>query len=339
MSTISLTNGEVYEFGKVNGDPVIFAGTDYANAPLVVRNDLIINDSSAYGPGDLKVYTSTPGPAASLHMDRNSVFTNVLYLHNDNTGTNADVCIRFEEGGGTDWTMGIDATDDSFQLNQSTYLQGASSDFKFITGGELRVLDKVAIGTHSSYTYRLQVVATDAEDQYFLSFFNNQRAPGDANNGHGIVVKLGGATAGISTSRHFVRFDNSHASTYTQGTIRGLGESTRGVEFHSFSDGRYKHNVVKTQYGLDTLIKLDVVDYSSDPEMPANTTGFIAQDVYKHYPVGVHKPLPEDAGTEDDLWTMSYAKLTPLLVQSVQDLQEQIRDLQSEIKQLKGNNK
>ena len=134
---INLTNGEVYEFGKVNGDAVILHGSDYANTPLVVRNDLIINDSDAYGPGNLKVFTSTPGPAASLHMDRNSVFTTMLYLHNDDTGTSADVKIHFEEGGGTDWVMGIDATDNTFQLNQRTFLEGDTSDFKFITGGDL----------------------------------------------------------------------------------------------------------------------------------------------------------------------------------------------------------
>tara|TARA_R110002153_G_scaffold122037_2_gene267873 strand:+ start:1350 stop:2294 length:945 start_codon:yes stop_codon:yes gene_type:complete len=312
---INLTNGESYVFGKINNTPVILESSDSANATKVVRNKL------------------------QVIVDADAIASECLYLHNDNTGTSADTFIHFEEGGGIDWSMGIDATDNTFQLNQGAFLQGALSDFIFLTGGKLRVQDRVAIGPQGSSDYTLQVVATDADDRYFLSFFNNQSAPGDANNGHGIVVKLGGATDGVSTSRHFVRFDNSHGSAYTQGTIRGLGESTRGAEFHSFSDGRYKHNVVKTQYGLDTLIKLDVVDYSSDPEMPANTTGFIAQDVYKHYPVGVHKPLPEDAGTEDDLWTMSYAKLTPLLVQSVQDLQEQVRDLQSEIKQLKGNNK
>jgi len=312
MADVTLTNGESYVFGKINNNPVILESSDSANAPKVVRNKL------------------------SVIVDANGVANECLYLHNDNTGTSADTYIHFEEGGGLDWTMGIDATDNTFQLNQHSSLQGANSDFIFLTGGELRVLDKVAIGTYSSYTYTLQVVASNADDRYFLSFFNNQRAPGDANNGHGIVVKLGGATTGISSQRHFVRFDNSHASDYVQGTIRGIGESTRGAEFHSFSDGRYKHNVAKTHYGLDTLMKLDVVDYSSDPEVPANTTGFIAQDVYKHYPVGVHKPPLEDAETEDDIWTMSYAKLTPLLVQSVQDLQEQVRDLQSEIKELKA---
>ena len=327
MANIGLTNGESYVFGKVNDKTVILNSTDSANAPKVVRNQLqIIIDESGTG-------------------------TECLYLHNDNTGTGADTFIHFEEGGGIDWVMGIDATDNHFKIHQGASIVSVP-DFEFQNGGtmvhNISELNKVqadtqiAIGT-TTYSFILHVVAPVATEQHFISKFTNEFDPGAANDAHGILLRLGGTSTGIATQRFFHRFDNLKSDnvnyTYIQGGIRGLGEATRGVEFHSFSDGRYKHNVAKTQYGLDTLMKLDVVDYSSDPEMSANTTGFIAQDVYKHYPVGVHKPLPEDAGTEGDIWTMSYAKLTPLLVQSVQDLQEQIRDLQSEIKQLKGNNK
>jgi uncharacterized small protein (DUF1192 family) len=80
-------------------------------------------------------------------------------------------------------------------------------------------------------------------------------------------------------------------------------------------------------------MQIEVKDYlyKDDPNHPQ--TGFIAQQVYAHYPNAV-TPGGEDAKT--DPWMMDYGKMTPLLVKAVQEQQAQIELLQSENAALKA---
>jgi hypothetical protein len=129
--------------------------------------------------------------------------------------------------------------------------------------------------------------------------------------------------------------------------LPNTGDSTgqvRASGFITYSDGRLKTNRTDLDYGLNVIKQLEPLKYfhksSTKDEDGAyvpleegnQDIGFVAQDVLSLIPeiVGV----PENP--ETDLYSLNYAKLTPVLVKAIQEQQEQIEALQSEINTLKG---
>ena len=126
----------------------------------------------------------------------------------------------------------------------------------------------------------------------------------------------------------------------TGDTIQGsITQNNAGaVAYNTSSDRRLKRDFTPTRYGLADLLKLSVTDFSfiADPAR-VRTTGLVAQDVWAIYPEAVTRPA-----APDDVWMMDYGKLTPLLVQSVQDVDQRlvatearIAALEAELKSLK----
>ena len=77
---------------------------------------------------------------------------------------------------------------------------------------------------------------------------------------------------------------------------------------------------------LDGLMKVKVRNFNFIG-VNITTTGFIAQELYEIYPEVV------SVGGDDpkaDPWGVDYGRLTPLLVQAVQDQQGQIEALKAE---------
>ena len=90
------------------------------------------------------------------------------------------------------------------------------------------------------------------------------------------------------------------------------------------SDERLKDNVVPTKYTLDDLMKIEIVDFDYKPEtgiIPISKhTGVIAQDLEKHYPYAV--------GEYSGYKTVNYQLLIPLLIKSIQELNQKIEILE-----------
>ena len=175
---------------------------------------------------------------------------------------------------------------------------------------------------------------------HIARFINNYT--GTANEGNGVRIKLGSTTTadGISTSRKFLLFENGRTtdSLYIQGSIAGLGETTRGVNFSTSSDKRLKENIVQTQYSIKDLMKVKVRDFNWIGSTTL-TNGFIAQELIKVYPLAVSHPHDDLVGDgplkPEETWTVDYGKITPLLTKAIQDQQKMIEELQKEIKEIK----
>jgi hypothetical protein len=56
------------------------------------------------------------------------------------------------------------------------------------------------------------------------------------------------------------------------------------------------------------------------------TTGFIAQELYEIFPNAVTKPAKAE-----EMWSVDYGKVTPLLVKAIQDQQANIQKQQATI--------
>jgi len=91
------------------------------------------------------------------------------------------------------------------------------------------------------------------------------------------------------------------------------------VTYYTTSDQRLKENIRPTRYGLEKLMQIQVADYNyKADEQKHNQTGFLAQQLYTVYPQAV-KPGGDDPKTQ--AWSVDYGRLTPILVQAVQDQQ------------------
>ncbi|MEA3444454.1 MAG: tail fiber domain-containing protein, partial [Bacteroidota bacterium] len=58
-------------------------------------------------------------------------------------------------------------------------------------------------------------------------------------------------------------------------------------------------------------------------------TGFIAQELYEIFPNAVTKPA-----NEEDMWSVDYGKVTPLLTKAIQEQQQTIEAQQKQIDEL-----
>ncbi|MEK7108828.1 MAG: tail fiber domain-containing protein, partial [Patescibacteria group bacterium] len=110
------------------------------------------------------------------------------------------------------------------------------------------------------------------------------------------------------------------------GSISNAGSNT--VAYNTTSDRRIKENIADTSAGLSTLLQIPVRDFDfiTDPTH-ARTQGFVAQEVYSVYPYAVtaNGDNGVDAlGASSTPWMVDYGRLTPLLAQSIKDVNAKV---------------
>ena len=106
------------------------------------------------------------------------------------------------------------------------------------------------------------------------------------------------------------------------------------VNYNTSSDRRLKDNIVNTHFGINDLMKIQVRDYFYKADSSKTpVTGFIAQELYEIFPNAVSKPA-----NEEEMWSVDYGKVTPLLVKAIQDQQDTIEAQQKQIDELKAQN-
>jgi len=125
-----------------------------------------------------------------------------------------------------------------------------------------------------------------------------------------------------------------------------LNDATNGVAlayaWNIYSDKRIKSNIETMDYGLEEILLLEPKSYIHHPQASEDdilqinrstgteTIGLIAQEVYRVIPEAVRKP----ANSNEELWTMDYSKLIPVLINSVKELSEQNDELAQQNEEL-----
>jgi hypothetical protein len=110
------------------------------------------------------------------------------------------------------------------------------------------------------------------------------------------------------------------------GDIRARG-------FRTHSDARLKTNIKEYVGGLETVMKMKPVTYSSKSHLDVEEIGFLAQDLQPIYPYVVEGNPDDDINIHP--MGIDYGKITPLLVKAIQEQQQMINELKSEVESLK----
>ena len=216
---------------------------------------------------------------------------------------------------------------------------------------------KVGIGTdapgeilhvrNTSGTARIRIAAADstlAEMNFFQDAIY-KGAIGFDNTSENIYIYQAG-NVNIKNGRIGIQTVNNptYAVELPNSAIIGTG-SGRAYAWTTYSDNRIKSDVKEINYGIDAVLKLKPVSYLQHNSTAENgkividnagvyNIGFIAQDIYKIIPEIVNKPENE----ENTLWSMSYEKLTPVLVKAIQEQQAIIESQKSTIGKLEAQN-
>jgi hypothetical protein len=100
------------------------------------------------------------------------------------------------------------------------------------------------------------------------------------------------------------------------------------VAWTAASDSRIKKNIVNSNYGLATVLKLRPVEYNLTSN-DLKQVGFIAQEVQKLVPEVVTGK--EGDISKGEILGITYSNLVPVLTKAIQEQQKQIEDQNSKI--------
>ena len=160
-------------------------------------------------------------------------------------------------------------------------------------------------------------------------------------------IEVGGITKLLLSSNGGVSLFNASSPVFAlelQNSSADLYGRARAYSWNTYSDDRLKSKQEELEYGIKEVMQLQPKSYlhhSSEIQEDGtyvmvgshtiSTIGFIAQEVQQHIPEAVNQPEDES----NNLWSMDYNKLIPVLTKAIQEQQAMIENMQQEIQTLK----
>jgi hypothetical protein len=121
----------------------------------------------------------------------------------------------------------------------------------------------------------------------------------------------------FSNATECVRFYETSGSGQQVGSISITSSATA---FNTSSDERLKENITDAPAGNVDDIKVRSFDWKADGSH--QDYGMVAQELEAVAPYAVTK-----GETEDDMWSVDYSKLVPMLIKEIQDLKAEVAAL------------
>jgi hypothetical protein len=119
--------------------------------------------------------------------------------------------------------------------------------------------------------------------------------------------------------------DGSVAAWYRNSTAVGsISITASATSYNTTSDKRLKKNI---EDALPSGILLDLINvrqFDWNVDGSHQRYGLIAQELYEVVPEAVHKPA-----NEEDMMSVDFSKLVPLLVKEVQELRKRVAELEA----------
>jgi len=281
--------------------------------------------------------------------------------------------IDLRKDGTTIGTIGVDGGDNLFITGQTGNTGGlyfndaaVSPAYQGVERGDYYDLGKSAARfknlwlsgnvNASGYVYAAGIAGSSDGNTYVnfpgsdvIQFFTNgsERARFDAS-GNFFIAKTSdtGTGTGISLGAGgFIRcvrseitgvFNRLNDGTnllfqHNSGAVGSISVTSSGTTFNTTSDIRLKQDIEPLEV-TDKLMAMNPVSYNwkSDPDGP-RSMGFIAQEM--------EEVMPEAVSTgDDDIMSMDYGRITPILVSALQDAHRKIEQLEQRIAEMETGN-
>jgi hypothetical protein len=254
------------------------------------------------GTGDISFYEDT-GTTPKFFWDASAESLGIvtstpseeLHIYK-NTTDSVDLKIENSEGSAT-----LKANNDSFYIDADNHVfrsEASSERMRIDSSGNLLV----GKTTTSTADQGIQVNPTGRID----STSNSAEA-----------LRLNRKTSDGAIAQF--RKDNS--------VVGSISVTGSGTTYNTTSDRRLKDNIETITDGTDKLMAMNPVTHTwiADPEAPA-VHGFIAQEMQDVIPEAVSG---EDGG--DEMMSMDYGRITPVIVAALQDAHRKIQELESRL--------
>ncbi len=191
-----------------------------------------------------------------------------------------------------------------------TYLNVASGgiiSFLNNNAAQMTILNNGNVGINTTAPGNYLAISTSTNLGTISEEFD-----GTSQYGGGFNDKRGGSTS--DTMFNFLRNNTS---------VGTIAETDTATAYNTTSDRRLKENIATTTAGLATLMQIPVDDFNFINDPSERVQGFIAQSLLPIYPEAVTTngdngiiPL----GATSTPWSVDYGRITPLIVQAVQDI-------------------
>jgi hypothetical protein len=294
-TALNTFNSQRWSFGKSNSaESGSNAGSDFFinrfdDSGNFLSQPLVIKRSTGY------VGIGNSSPAQPLDVNGTTKTTNFQMT----SGATNGYVLQSDANGNASWV-------NSTSFANGNWTTSGNNQYSALSGN-------VGIGTSSpSHTLTVEASLTGGIPVALISNTNNN--PNNQNNGLQIIA---GSNLGSGAS-YLIEMQRPDG----QGLGAVVQSGTNAVQYVSLSDQRLKENIRDTRFGLDDLMKIQVSDYNyKDDRSKKEQTGYIAQQLYEVFPDAVN------AGGDDVKtypWMVDYGRVTPLLVKSVQELNQKV---------------
>jgi hypothetical protein len=125
-------------------------------------------------------------------------------------------------------------------------------------------------------------------------------------------------SASIASNNALAKFFNPN------GTVGSISTSGSTTSYNTSSDERLKENIADAQPASDLVDGIQVREFDWKADGEHQRYGMVAQELETVAPEAVSK-----GETEDDMWSVDYSKLVPMLVKEIQDLRRRVSELEN----------
>ena len=164
---------------------------------------------------------------------------------------------------------------------------------------------------------------------------HNTNTPGVILGGNGNVGQIIGSTSG---NRPLIlhRYTNIGMIAefgYNTATVGSIYVTASGTTYNTTSDRRLKDNIEPISDATDKLMDMKPVTHTwiDNPDDP-QVHGFIAQEMQEVVPEAV-----SGDAESDEMMSMDYGRITPVIVAALQDALNEIKELKTRIDKLENN--